>query len=206
TAGIRSHSLENCYRSVLANLRLGGNYRNQERETSRPLIKMGNIGRGSIDLEKVQYIPDDADVDEEDRLIDGDLLFNTRNTLELVGKVAMWRGDLPNAYYNSNLLRLKFKEAKIANNFFANCVLNTKAAISQLKGFATGTTSVAAIYTRDLLNLRLQVPLLEEQRAIAIVLSDMDAEIAALEARRDKTKAIKQGMMQELLTGRIRLV
>lgn len=45
-----------------------------------------------------------------------------------------------------------------------------------------------------------------EQTAIAAVLSDMDAEIAALEQRRDKTRALKQGMMQELLTGRIRLV
>ena len=46
----------------------------------------------------------------------------------------------------------------------------------------------------------------EEQRAIATVLSDMDAEIAALEARRAKTQAIKQGMMQELLTGKTRLI
>ena len=44
-----------------------------------------------------------------------------------------------------------------------------------------------------------------EQRAIASVLSDMDAEIAALEQRRDKTRVIKQGMMQQLLTGRVRL-
>ena len=47
---------------------------------------------------------------------------------------------------------------------------------------------------------------LVEQRAIAAVLSDMDAEIAALEKRRDTTRAIKQGMMQELLIGRVRLV
>jgi type I restriction enzyme, S subunit len=46
----------------------------------------------------------------------------------------------------------------------------------------------------------------EEQHAIATVLSDMDAEIAALETRRAKTQAIRQGMMQELLTGRTRLV
>jgi type I restriction enzyme, S subunit len=46
----------------------------------------------------------------------------------------------------------------------------------------------------------------EEQTAIAAVLSDMDADIAALEARRDKTRDLKQGMMQELLTGKIRLV
>ncbi len=45
-----------------------------------------------------------------------------------------------------------------------------------------------------------------EQRAIAAVLSDMDAEITALEHRRDKTIAIKQGMMQQLLTGKVRLV
>ncbi len=45
-----------------------------------------------------------------------------------------------------------------------------------------------------------------EQTAIATILSDMDAEIAALEQRRDKTRAIKQGMMQQLLTGRVRLV
>ena len=49
-------------------------------------------------------------------------------------------------------------------------------------------------------------PTPEEQTAIATVLSDMDAEISALVGRRDKTRALKQGMMQELLTGRIRLV
>jgi len=41
---------------------------------------------------------------------------------------------------------------------------------------------------------------------IAAVLSDLDAELAALEQRRDKTGALKQGMMQELLTGRTRLI
>jgi type I restriction enzyme S subunit len=45
-----------------------------------------------------------------------------------------------------------------------------------------------------------------EQTAIAAVLSDMDTELSALEARRDKTRALKQAMMQELLTGRTRLV
>ncbi len=51
-----------------------------------------------------------------------------------------------------------------------------------------------------------RVPSPPEQQAIAQVLADMDAEIAALEHRRDKTQKIKQGMMQQLLTGRVRLV
>jgi type I restriction enzyme S subunit len=50
------------------------------------------------------------------------------------------------------------------------------------------------------------LPSLAEQSAIAGVLADMDAELAALEARRAKTQALKQAMMQSLLTGRIRLV
>jgi type I restriction enzyme S subunit len=52
---------------------------------------------------------------------------------------------------------------------------------------------------------QLKLPPVDEQVAIATLLSDMDAELAALEARRSKTRALKQAMMQELLTGRIRL-
>ena len=53
--------------------------------------------------------------------------------------------------------------------------------------------------------LTFKTPKLDEQHSIATVLSDMDAEISALEQRRDKTIAIKQGMMQQLLTGKVRL-
>ena len=54
--------------------------------------------------------------------------------------------------------------------------------------------------------MRSPVPPLAEQLTIANALSDMDAELAALEARRDKTRDLKQAMMQELLTGKTRLV
>ena len=62
------------------------------------------------------------------------------------------------------------------------------------------------MYGRDMASFKFYVPSIEEQTAIAAILSDMDAEIAALERRRDKTRAVKQGMMQQLLTGRVRLV
>jgi type I restriction enzyme S subunit len=62
------------------------------------------------------------------------------------------------------------------------------------------------IHAVDLMPLEIGTCTIEEQTAIAIVLKDMDTEIEGLESRRDKTYAIKQGMMQELLTGRVRLV
>ncbi len=62
------------------------------------------------------------------------------------------------------------------------------------------------IHAVDLMPLKISWATIAEQTAIAEVLTDMDAELAALEQRRAKTRALKQGMMQELLTGRIRLV
>ncbi len=66
--------------------------------------------------------------------------------------------------------------------------------------------TINQITNKDMKSFRVELPPIEEQKAIAEVLSDMDAEIAALEERRNKTKLLKEGMMQELLTGRIRLV
>lgn len=64
-----------------------------------------------------------------------------------------------------------------------------------------------SINSAELRTLELRIPPSQaEQSAIATILSDMDSELAALEARRDKARQLKQGMMQELLTGRIRLV
>lgn len=68
---------------------------------------------------------------------------------------------------------------------------------------ATGVPSLTA---KAIYEIEVVVPTLVEQQAIALVLSDMDAEIAALEATRAKYESIKQGMMQELLTGKTRLV
>jgi len=58
----------------------------------------------------------------------------------------------------------------------------------------------------DFFQISVAVPPLPEQTAIASVLTEMDGELAVLEQRREKTRALKQAMMQELLTGRTRLV
>ena len=62
------------------------------------------------------------------------------------------------------------------------------------------------IHAKDLNPIPFSFPPIPEQTAIAEVLTEMDAELAALTQRRDKTRALKQGMMQELLTGKTRLI
>ena len=71
--------------------------------------------------------------------------------------------------------------------------------------FSVGT-KVSGISKSNIVKLTIPIPSLIEQRAIATILSNMDSEIAALETKLTKVKQIKQGMMQNLLTGKIRLV
>jgi type I restriction enzyme S subunit len=68
------------------------------------------------------------------------------------------------------------------------------------------THGTKRIPTEGLFELEVLLPQPDEQTAIASVLSEMDAELTALTQRREKTQALKQGMMQELLTGRTRLL
>ena len=75
----------------------------------------------------------------------------------------------------------------------------------RVRDVAVGQT-MASLNTQIVNNISVVLPTLSEQTAIAAVLSDMDAELTGLEQRLTKTRALKQGMMQELLTGRRRLV
>jgi len=184
---------------ILHSNQLGGNYPNNENLSEYPLIKMGNINRGSININKIQFINNGIIPFENDLLKYGDVLFNTRNTLDLVGKVAVWRNELQTAYFNSNIMRLVFNEKFISSNFYMNLILNTRNSLFQLKGIATGTTSVAAIYTRDLIKITIPIPTLAEQTAIATALSDADGLITGLEKLIAKKRNIKQGAMQQLL-------
>lgn len=91
---------------------------------------------------------------------------------------------------------------EVINEFLYYMLLTMK---SQMVEKAIGSTFLE-LSKKDAAALQVSLPLIGEQTAIANVLSDIDAEVFALEARRDKTHALKQGMMQQLLTGTIRLV
>ena len=125
----------------------------------------------------------------------GTLLIATRMAL---GKSAIYAVDVA---INQDLKALFFKDY-IDTKFIFYWFLWQE---SNIQALGSGST-VKGISLNLLKKINICCPpSLDEQRAIAAVLSDMDAELAALEARRDKLRAVKQGMMRELLTGRTRL-
>lgn len=115
-----------------------------------------------------------------------------------IGRVVVYDGQ--DAYYqDSNIVWLEQEQKDILNAFLQyyysviNWVTETGSAITRL-------------YNNNILSSQVALPTLEEQAAIASVLVDMDSELAALEQDLEKLVDLKQGMMQNLLTGRIRLV
>lgn len=153
-------------------------------------------------LEPVDIAPDEA----QNLAKKGDLLFNgSSETPEEVGFCSVLLEEIPNLYVNSFCFGFRFNAAAKVNGLFFAYWFRSKAGRAAMSVLAQGATRYN-IAKSAFMQLEIPQPLKEEQTAIATFLADMGAELAALEARRDKYLQIKQGMMQELLIGRIRLV
>ena len=135
------------------------------------------------------------------RLEKGDLLFaGSGETAEEIGKCVAFLGD-QEAYAGGDIVILR---PGGQSSEYLGYLLNHSSIAAQKARMGQGD-AVVHISARNLAQLELRLPALAEQTAIAEVLSDLDAELTALERRRDKTHDLKQGMMQELLTGKVRL-
>jgi type I restriction enzyme S subunit len=130
----------------------------------------------------------------------GDMLVTGVGTL---GKVYVVRDEQEFYFKDGNIIWFKIR-GKVSAEFLRQLYL-TKVVMKQITDASAGTT-VGTYTISGAKKTEIPFPPLPEQTAIAEVLSDMDAELVALEQRREKTRALKQGMMQELLTGRTRLV
>jgi type I restriction enzyme S subunit len=153
-------------------------------------------------FERVKVSPTES----QNRVLKGDLLFNgSSETPEEVAMCAVLNEDVPNLFLNSFCFGFRFRDGAETDGLFMAYHLRSKEGRELMKSLAQGSTRYN-LSKAALLKSPLRLPTLPEQTAIAVVLSDMDAELAALEQRREKTRALKQAMMQELLTGRTRLV
>ena len=135
----------------------------------------------------------------------GDVLFTrTSETREEIGMAAVILDDPYLTVFSGFLLRGRPKNDRLVDIFKAYC-FRSAFVRKQIISKASYTTR-ALTNGRILSCIILPMPPIPEQTAIAEVLTDMDAELATLEQRREKTRLLKQAMMQELLTGRTRLV
>ena len=168
------------------------------------LITGMNFKDGKIRWEEVYHILERRYQEAKNiQLKDGDILMTKDGT---IGKL-LYVEDIPfprKASLNSHLLVFR-----PLNSYYDPKFLFYQLSSKQFADYVDLNKSGSTFFgiTQEAVgNYNAYLPSIEEQCAIATVLSDMDAEIAALETLLAKTQALKQGMMQALLTGRVRLV
>lgn len=167
------------------------------------LITGTEFKEGFIDWESCFYVDEDRyKQDKNIQIKENDVLVTKDGT---IGKVAFIKALSKPATLNSGVFVIRPVDHAFLPEFFYYVLLSDyfKIFLSQLSAGST----INHLYQKDFISFKFFIPKkTEEQKEIAVTLSDIDAEIEGLEKKLDKYKMIKQGMMQVLLTGKIRLI
>ena len=183
------------FENNIISIQTGTNLLGSETNSGTPLLKMGNIQRGYFSFNKLEYLDEKHDVESENIAQYGDFLFNTRNTLELVGKGATWTGESAKYVFNSNIARFSFDGI---DTIFFNYLYNTQQVIAQVQARAAGTTSVAAVYPKDLNSMKYNLPSIEEQKKIGELFLQLDNLITLNQRKLSKLTQFKQAMLKKM--------
>ena len=162
---------------------------------------MSNVVINCTSFDAVVVLPTES----QNRVRKGDLLFNgSSETPEEVALCSVLLEEVGEVYLNSFCFGFRFREGANADGLFFAYFLRCSEGRDLMKSLAQGSTRYN-LSKRALLDSSVRLPEPDEQTAIADILSDMDEEIATLETKLAKALQVKQGMMQELLTGKTRL-
>lgn len=166
------------------------------------LISGTDFYRGTISFEEISYVSKDRyDMDSNIQVKSGDVLVTKDGT---IGKVAIVPNIDKRATLNSGVFVFRVIE-KIKRKFLY-WILRSSLFSNFIDELSAGST-IKHLYQKDLKQLKFVIPTsLSEQQAIADILTSMDKEISDLEEEKEKYIALKAGAMDDLLTGKIRLV
>ena len=167
------------------------------------LVTGTDFANGKIDWNNCHYVAKDRfDQDKNIQIQNDDILMTKDGSL---GKTALVKGLDKPATLNSGVFVIKPIQESY-DPVFVYYILSSFVFKDFLDHLSAGST-IIHLYQKDISKFEFLIPpTIEEQTAIASILSDMDNEIEALDQKLAKTRQLKQGMMQQLLTGKIRLV
>lgn len=170
------------------------------------ILKTSAVSRGQVDLNEVKIVVPREIPRLKCSLTANSILISRMNTPKLVGECGYVENDNDKIFLPDRIWQTVLKQGSQLNCKWLSYVLNTDQLRQYIKNAATGTSNSMKNISKDqILNIKIYFPEPDEQAAIAEALSDADSLIASLEKLIAKKKAIKQGAMQELLTGKKRL-
>ena len=144
---------------------LGRSRGEQDPKHPHPYIKMNNITADfTMDLSDLVHVDASPAEVKKYSLNDGDFIYNTRNAADLVGKSAVFHGDSGKYLFNNNILRIRFGKRALPD--FVNTVMGSAYGRSKMRAQVDGTTSVAALYQKNYMEIEIPLPSVAVQQAI----------------------------------------
>ena len=173
--------------------------------SGHPVLRMGNIQDGNLDLTDLKYLPREHPETQKTLLTPGDLLFNRTNSAELVGKSAVYKTSHPTASFASYLIRVIFLDRLFPD--YVCTYINSqhgRAYISQVKSQQVGQANVNGT---KLAAMPIPLPPSAEQRRIVAEverrLSVIQQAEAAVEASMIRAERLRQSILKQAFSGKL---
>jgi type I restriction enzyme S subunit len=171
-----------------------------------PYLKMGNISPlGGLDLSQVVHVATDEESLAKYAIREGDVLFNNKNSQELVGKTALADYRVAGWVFNENISRIRLVGEVLPE--YAVLQMNSSAFRKELAKMRSASTNVAAIYTRDLKRAPFWLPPVEEQRRLVDEYADFygkaDRLHPVIKASKARGQALRRSLLAEAFAGRL---
>ena len=181
-------------------LRNGLTARQNKEGKGYPVTRIETISDEAIDHNKFGYLPEVSENNlNEYRLINGDILFSHINSLDHIGKTAIYRGTPELLLHGMNLLLLRPDKDEVDPEYLLY-VLRVFRTRNIFRAMAKKAVNQASINLTELGAVKISLPPLPEQQKIAGVLSTVDEAIQKTSEVIAKTERLKKGLMQKLLT------
>lgn len=172
-----------------------------------PCIRSNNINNYKLDKSDLKYwfLEDNKGANIKDYILsEGDILVNFINSLAQIGKTCLYKDIGRPVIYTTNIFRMNLNEQIILNKYFYY-ISQTEMYNNGIKLIAKPAVNQASFTVADFKLIKISVPPINEQIRIVSILSEVDEKIEEHENKKKKLEELKKGLMQQLLTGMIRV-
>lgn len=174
-----------------------------DEENGIPVLRMNNIKNNKFDVSDLKY--SDSVEASTIKIREGDVLYNRTNSMEHVGKTAIWRNELSECSFASYLVRMNLKIDILLPEFFSHWMSQESSQIS-LRRYATPAVQQVNINPTNVQKVLIACPQeIAEQKIIFEKIDTIDSKIFGEEKVLFKLEKQKQGLMHDLLTGKKRV-
>lgn len=158
------------------------------------ITRIESISSGAINVEK---LGSSDEINENYRLVDGDILFSHINSLPYIANTAIYTNDLGEIYHGMNLLNIRVKN-KIIDSHFLLHLLKKESTRNWFRIIAKPAVNQASISTTEVALFEFRMPDMEEQKRISSVLDNLDTLITLHQRKCEETKILKKYMLQKM--------